>query len=76
MAEEPRKSRIPVKLHRQVTLVETIDPHLTEELLAHRPLARLVAGRLSDRVLLVHPDEETAVLEELRRLGHAARVAR
>jgi len=31
---------------------------------------------LSDRVLLVHPDEETAVLEELRRLGHAARVAR
>ena len=68
--------RIPVKLHRQVSLVRTVDPMLAEELLARKSLARHVAGRLSPTILLVRPEEEEAVLEELRRMGHTPRVVR
>jgi hypothetical protein len=69
-------ARIPVKLHRQVTLIRTADPILAEELLARKTLARLVAGRLSQTVLLVQPEEEETVLEELRRMGHTPRIVR
>jgi hypothetical protein len=68
--------RIPVKLHRQVALVRTAEPLLAEELLARKALARMVVGRLSETVLLVHAEEEDALLEELRRMGHTPRVVR
>ena len=68
--------RIPVKLHKQVTLIRTAEPILAEELLARKNLARLLAGRLSETVLLVRPEEEDAVLDELRRMGHTPRVVR
>jgi hypothetical protein len=68
--------RIPVKLHKQVALIRTADPILAEELLARKTLAKLVAGRLSDTVLLVRAEEEDAVLDELRRMGHTPRVVR
>lgn len=68
--------RIPIKLHKQVTLIRTADPILAEELLARKNLARLVAGRLSDTVLLVRAEEEDAILDELRRMGHTPRVVR
>ena len=68
--------RIPVKLHKAVSLIRTADPILVEELLARKTLARLVAGRLSDTVLLVRPEEEDAILDELRRMGHTPRVVR
>jgi hypothetical protein len=69
-------TRIPIKLHRQVSLIRTTDPILVEELLARKPLARLVVGRLSDTVLLVRPEEEDAILDELRKMGHTPRVIR
>jgi hypothetical protein len=69
-------ARIPVKLHKNVTLVRTTEPVLAEELLARKSLARWVVGRLSDTVLLVEPDEPEAVIEELRRLGHTPRIVR
>lgn len=69
-------TRIPVKLHRQVSLIRTADPLLTEELLARKTLARLIVGRLSDTVLLVHAEEEDAILDELRRMGQTPRVVR
>jgi hypothetical protein len=69
-------ARIPVKLHRQVSLIRTADAVLTEELLARKSLARLIAGRLSETVLLVRPESEEAVLEELRKIGHTPRVVR
>jgi hypothetical protein len=69
-------ARIPIKLHRNVALIRTAEPVLAEELLARKSLARWVLGRLSDTVLLVHPDEAEAVIEELRRIGHAPRVVR
>jgi hypothetical protein len=68
--------RIPIKLHKQVTLIRTTDPILIEELMARKSLARLVAGRLSETVVLVRPEEEDAILDELRRMGHTPRVVR
>jgi hypothetical protein len=65
-----------VKLHKQVSLIRTSEPLVTEELLARKALARLVVGRLSDIVLLVRPDDEEALLDELRRMGHTPRVVR
>lgn len=69
-------TRIPVKLHKQVALIRTSEPLVAEELLARKSLARLVAGRLSDTVLLVRVEDEDAILDELRRMGHTPRVVR
>ena len=68
------QARIPVKLHKNVTLVRTTDPLVAEELLARKTLARWVVGRLSDTVLLVQSGETELVIDELRRLGHTPRV--
>jgi len=73
---KPAPARIPVKLHKNVTLVWTVDPVLTEELLARKTLSRWVNGRLSETVILVQADESDAVIEELRRMGHTPRVVR
>jgi hypothetical protein len=67
-------SRLPVKLHRRVCLVLTEDAVLAEELLARKKLAQEVAGRLTDRVLLIRPGRIDAVLEELKRSGHTPQV--
>ncbi len=72
----PGAARIPVKLHKQVSLIRTAEPILAEELLARKSLARLVAGRISETVLLARPEEEDAILDELRRMGHTPRVVR
>jgi hypothetical protein len=68
------KARIPVKLHRRVCLIQTEDVVLAEELLASRRLAQDVAGRLTDRVLLVRPGRVDAVVQELQRMGHTPAV--
>jgi hypothetical protein len=67
---------MPVKLHRHVSLIQTADAALAEEVLARKGVARLVAGRLSETILLVHPGHEDTLLEELRRMGHTPRVVR
>ena len=67
-------TRLAVRLHRRVCLVLTEDAVLAEELLARKKLAQDVAGRLSDRALLVRPGRVEAVVEELRRMGHTPRV--
>jgi hypothetical protein len=72
----PSAPRIPVKLHKQVSLVRTSEPLVAEELLARKALARMVLGRLSETVLLVPREEEESLLEELRRMGHTPRVVR
>ena len=68
------KARIPVKLHRRVCLIQTEDVVLAEELLASRRLSQDVAGRLTDRVLLVRPGRVDAVVQELQRMGHTPAV--
>ena len=72
----PPFTRIAVKLHKHVSLIRTAEPIVTEELLSRKSLARLVAGRLSDTVLLVHSSDEEAILDELRRMGQTPRVVR
>ena len=71
-----RERRISVKLHRHVSLIQTNDAHLAEELLARKKLAGLLAGRLTEQVLLVRPGQESAVIEELRKIGHSPHVIR
>jgi hypothetical protein len=52
----------------------TEDAVLAEELLARKKLASEVAGRLSERVLLIRPGRVEAVLDELRKMGHTPQV--
>lgn len=67
-------SRLSVKLHRRVSLVLTEDAVLAEELLARKKLAGDIAGRLTERVLLVRPGRVDAVVDELKKMGHTPRV--
>ncbi|HYH68654.1 MAG TPA: hypothetical protein VD866_28435 [Urbifossiella sp.] len=67
-------ARLSAKLHRRVCLVLTEDAVLAEELLARKKLAAEVAGRLSDRVLLIRPNRLDAVLDELKKMGHTPQV--
>ena len=67
-------SRIPVKLHRRVCLIQTEDAVLAEELLSRKKLAQEVVGRLTDRVLLVRPGRVDAVVQELQKMGHTPQV--
>ncbi len=63
-------TRIPVKLHRRVCLVQTEDAILAEELLARKKLSQDIVGRLTERVLLVRPGRADAVVQELQKMGH------
>jgi uncharacterized protein YaiI (UPF0178 family) len=67
-------ARLPAKLHRRVCLVLTEDAVLAEELLSRKKLAAEVAGRLSDKALLLRPGRLDAILEELRKMGHTPQV--
>ena len=68
------KARIPVKLHRRVSVIQTEDAVLAEELLANKKLAQDIVGRLAERVLLIRPGRVEAVVAELRRIGHTPQV--
>jgi hypothetical protein len=67
-------SRLSAKLHRRVCLIITEDALLAEELLARKKLAAEVAGRLSEKVLLIRPGKVELVLDELRKMGHTPQV--
>jgi len=69
-----QKARIPVKLHRRVCLVQTEDALLAEELLANRKLAQHIAGRLTERVLLVRHGFVEGVIAELQKMGHTPQI--
>ncbi|HZZ79572.1 MAG TPA: hypothetical protein VFE62_13710 [Gemmataceae bacterium] len=71
---EKGQTRIPVKLHRKVALIQTEDALLAEELLAHKKVAQDIVGRLSERVLLVRAGRVDAVVQELRKMGHTPQV--
>ncbi len=71
-----KPARTPIKLHKQVALIRTSEPLVAQELLARKSLTRLIAGRLSDTVLLVRAEDEEAILDDLRRMGHTPRVVR
>lgn len=66
--------RMQVKLHRRVAVVLTEDAPLAEELLARKKLAQEIAGRLSDKALLIRPGRIETVIEELQRMGQTPQV--
>lgn len=67
-------ARIPVKVHRRVSLVLVEDTTLAEELLARRKMAADVAGRLTPTALLIRPGRVESVQEELARMGHTPKL--
>lgn len=67
-------TRLPAKLHRRVSFILTEDAVLVEELMARKKLAADIAGRLSDRVILVRPGRVPAVVDELKKMGHTPQV--
>ncbi|MCI0380612.1 MAG: hypothetical protein L0215_23755 [Gemmataceae bacterium] len=67
-------TRIPVKLHHRVCLIQTEDAILAEEVLANRRIAQDVVGRIADSVLLVRPGRVEAVVQELQKMGHTPQV--
>jgi hypothetical protein len=67
-------ARLSAKLHRRVCLVLTEDALLAEEMLARKKLAAEVAGRLSEKVLLIRPGKIDLVLDELRKMGHTPQI--
>jgi hypothetical protein len=68
------KARIPVKLHRRVSLIQTEDALLAEELLADKKLAQDIVGRLSERVLLIRAGRVEGIVQELQKMGHTPQV--
>lgn len=70
----PPKAKIPVKVHKNVSLVRTNEPMLTEELLARPRLGRLLIGRLTEEVLLLRPGKLPEAVEELKKMGHTPQV--
>lgn len=72
--EKAAGTRIPVKLHRNVCLIQTEDAMLAEEILARRKLAQDLVGRLTDRVLLIRAGRVEAVVGELQKMGHTPQI--
>ena len=63
-----------VILHEAVPLIEVADGVLLDGLLADEISARWIAARLSDRVAVVMPGSQDALVERLRRQGHLPKV--
>jgi hypothetical protein len=70
----PANARIPVKVHRNVSLIRVSEPFLADELLARPKLGRLIVGRLTPDVLLVWPGKAAEAVDELRKMGHTPQV--
>ena len=72
--QRPANAKIPVKVHRNVSLIRTNEPILADELLARPKLGRLVVGRLVGDVLLIRAGKMQEVLSELKKMGHTPQV--
>ena len=74
MKTQTQNRRLFVKLHRRVSLVQTEDAVLAEELMADKGLVQDVLGRLTETVLLVRPGRAQAVVSQLHKMGHTPQV--
>jgi hypothetical protein len=61
-------------LHTNLTLVETAEPELLEELLADRRIGPLLVARLSDCVAIVAPGNAAEIQRRLLKAGHTPRI--
>jgi hypothetical protein len=67
MDDRTAARRIPVKIHRNVSLIRCADPATALEVASLKSLADHILGRLDDRTLLVRPESVKTVVEELRK---------
>ncbi len=70
----PANAKIPVKVHRNISLVKTSESLLADELLARPKLGRIVVGRLTGDLLLVRSDKVSEAVDELRKMGQTPQV--
>lgn len=68
------ESRQGTTLHENVPLIEVADGVLLDALLADKTTARWIAARLSERVAVVLPGAQDALVERLRHQGHLPKV--
>jgi hypothetical protein len=61
-------------LHAQLTLIETAEPELLEELLADQRVGPLLVARLSDCVAVVAPGQAQQAQKWLLKAGHTPRI--
>ena len=67
-------SRSSTVLHENVSLIEVADGVLLDALLADRTTSRWIAARLSERVAVIMPGTQDALIERLRRQGQLPKV--
>lgn len=72
--EPPRPESAPV-LHAHLTVVETDDPLLLQELKADPRLGPLLLAQLSDRVAVVLPAGTDALVKQMLKAGHLPKVS-
>ena len=70
----PANAKIPVKVHRNVSMIRTHDSFIARELLSRPTLSRFLSGRLTDDVLLVQPGHVDDVLEVLKKMGKSPKI--
>lgn len=75
-AGRPSGARIPVKVHRNVSLIRVSEATVAHELLARPKLSRLIVGQMRDDCLLVRPGMVDEVVAELKKMGQTPRIVR
>jgi len=67
MPDHAPNRRIPVKIHRNVSLIRCADSATALEVSSMKAVAECLLGRLDDRTLMVRHGEVKTVVEELRK---------
>jgi hypothetical protein len=67
MSEHTPNRRIPVKIHRNVSLIRCADSATALEVASLKAMSDSLLGRLDERTLLVRHGDVKTVVEELRK---------
>ena len=70
---EPENRSGPI-LHTYLTVIETADPLLLEELKADPRVGHLIVAQLSDRVAVARPGASEPLLRQLLKMGQMPKV--
>lgn len=67
MQEQKTSRRIPVKIHRNVSLIRCADASTLIEITSRRSIAENILGQLDERTLIVRPEKVQIVVSELQK---------
>ncbi|MER3415142.1 MAG: hypothetical protein C4297_02890 [Gemmataceae bacterium] len=73
-AEPTARRRIPVKLHRPVTVLIAREEWIAREIESNKNLSGLLGAVVAPCVFAVRPQYKGRLLDQLRRLGYAPQV--